>query len=372
MQHPDTPALRIVIYVHDLRTSGVVRDSLGLATYCAARHPVTVVAGYRSGWLEEAARTGPFALVTLRDRPGDGAGRLAPAPALRAWLRRQGDCVLVSMGNHGHATAWLATRGLARVRRIYRISNEVARGDGLKGWFRTRWMRCLIADAARLPLVGAALAANPLFAPALARGVAVEIPSGVDLARARSLAAAPRPHPWLAQDVPVVLGIGRLRPQKNFPLLIAAVGQLHARRPVRLVILGGGSVAERTALELAARRARLGEDFLLAGETDNVFAWLARARVFVLPSRWEGSSVALLEALATGIPVVASRCAGDAAQVLDEGRFGLLCDGEDPSALAAAIARQLSTAAVLPGERARQYAEPWAAYLSLIEALPPR
>jgi glycosyltransferase involved in cell wall biosynthesis len=277
--------------------------------------------------------------------------------------------VILSMGNHGHATAYLACRGLGHVRRIYRISNEVTRGDGLRGALRMHWMERLVADAARIAIVGTALRRAPMLARAIGRGQALEIASGVDGDHARAMAAAPAPHLWHDAEVPVVLGIGRLRPQKNFDLLIEAVGIARAERRLRLVILGDGTGEERSRLEQLAARAGLGEDFLLAGETANVFAWAARAGVFVLPSRWEGSSVALLEAMAVGVPVIASRLAGDAAQVLDEGRYGLLVGGDDRTELARAILVQLSGYAVRPGDRARAYSLPGAAYLDLIEVV---
>ena len=358
---------RLVIYVHDLRTSGVVRDSLHLAAHCAGHHQVTLVAGYGTGFLQDQAGGAGYEVHRLHDGRTRGFARVIVAPALRRWLHRQGPCVLISMGNMGHATPYLASRGMRHVRRIYRISNEVARGDGLRGWLRRNWMQRLIDDAARLPRVGAALAANPLFAPALQQGIAVEMSSGVDIQRAQQMALAPAPHPWLADKIPVVLGIGRLRPQKNFGLLIDAVALLRKRQHVRLVIIGGGTPSESRALAERAARAGLADEFLLAGETRNVFCWLARSRVFVLPSRWEGSSVALLEAMAVGTPVVASMLAGDAPQVLDGGRHGRLFDGISASALADAIALQLSEQVVRPGERAQSYAEPWRAYRALIE-----
>jgi glycosyltransferase involved in cell wall biosynthesis len=359
---------RIVIFVHDLRASGVVRDSLNLALHCAPFHQVRLVSGHRTGFLQEEVRAAGLELVCLRDRAGGNASRLlAIPPLLRRWLRRQEPCVLVSMGNMGHATVYMASRGLRHVQRIYRISNEVARHEGLFGWLRTSWIRLLIRDADGLPLVGAALAANPLFAATLQSGVAVEMASGVDAAHARQMAVAPSPHAWFQEDVPVVLGIGRLRPQKNFGLLIEAAGLLRRKCRLRLVILGGGSEGERVALANQATQAGLGDDFLLAGETQNVFCWLARAQLFVLPSRWEGSSVALIEAMAVGTPIVASVLAGDAAQVLENGRFGRLFDGVSATQLAEVIDLQLSAQVVKPEDRARAYGEPWEAYRALIE-----
>ena len=356
----------ISFYVHDLRSSGVLRDTMMVAQHCAQHYPTTVVAGYGDGFFRDEIGRGDYRLETLCPGAQGIAPKLGAVAPLRSWLRAQPPGVLVSMGNLGHATPFLASRGIGHVRRLYRISNEVSRGDGLRGALRDLWMRLLIGDATRLVLVGSALKRYRPFGRAVASGHAVEIASGVDWDRANLLAREPSPHPWLGEDIPVILGIGRLRPQKNFDLLIDAAGRIARDRPVRLIIVGGGGAEERARLRRLADMAGLGADFLLAGETDNVFAWAARASVFALPSRWEGSSLALLEALAVGTPVVASMLAGDAADVLAHGRYGLLFDGEDAGALADAIAVQLSDAAVRPGERARDYGPVAPVYADLI------
>ncbi|TZG27525.1 glycosyltransferase [Sphingomonas montanisoli] len=357
----------IIIYVHDLRSSGVVRDAIRLADHCAERHRVTLVAGHGDGFFRDLAGQGRHDFVALcKGRRSPVAMKLHAALALRRWLAGRPAALIVSMGNMGHATPFLATLGARRHACVYRISNEIARGDGLRGALRTIWMKALIADAVSIPLVGAALARNPIFADALADGRAVEMRSGVDLAEARAKAAAPSPHVWLDEDVPVILAIGRLRPQKNHELLIAAMARLD--RPARLVILGGGTDEERARYTRIATEAGLKADaFLLAGETDNVFAWLSRAKLFALPSRWEGSSVALIEAMAVGTPIVASTLAGDAREVLDHGRYGRLFDGDDPDALARAIEAQLSDGVIGPGDRALAYASPDDDYRALFE-----
>lgn len=129
----------------------------------------------------------------------------------------------------------------------------------------------------------------------------------------------------------------------------------------------------RNAIGYARRLARDHATTLVAGhgggEIDNVFAWLALAGVFALPSRWEGSSMALLEALAVGVPVIASRQAGDAALVLEEGRYGLLVDAGDAPGLARAILRQCSPDAVRPGDRADAFAQNVEPYARLIAEL---
>lgn len=344
---------QVYLYVHDLRSSGVVRNAIDFAKRLAQDHPTTLVTGYGEGFFAEEAARGPFALKVLAAKEG-ALGRGTAALRLRAWLSGQPVGALMSVGNMGHWTPFLACQGLRHIARIYCISNEVARDDGLKSRARLAWMKLLTRDAARIVVVGRALRRLPLFADAIQSGRAVELPNGVDNGLAGRLASAPAPHAWLEEPIPVVVGIGRLRPQKNFDLLIEAVGRARAARRLRLAIIGGGADAEQARLRGLACTAGLGDDFLLAGETDNVFAWLSRAAVFALPSRWETSSLALLEALAAGSPCVASRLAGDAAQVLDEGRYGLLFDGQDPDALAQALLAQ-AEAPVRPGDRALTY-----------------
>lgn len=343
------------VYVHDLRATGVVRNAVAIARRLGRDRPTTVVAGYAHGFLlGEAAGDPAFALRRLRD--GAPRGKLARwrvVPALASMLAAGPPGVLLSAGKLGHATVLAAARGRSRPARVYRMSNEIARTSALRTLSRTALARLVARDAAAVTFVGETVAASPAFARAFAQGRAEVIHNGVDLAAARAGAAAPAPHPWFLEDVPVVLGVGRLHPQKNWPLLIDAAAIVRCERRVRVAILGSG-VAEG-ALLARAQAAGLGDDFLLAGVTDNVFAWGARAAVFALPSRWEGSSVALLEAMAVGAPVVATVQAGDAPDVLDGGRYGLLTDADDAPGFAAALLRQLGPDRVLPGERAAAF-----------------
>ena len=75
----------------------------------------------------------------------------------------------------------------------------------------------------------------------------------------------------------------------------------------------------------------------LEGHVDNPFAYVSRARLFVLSSAWEGFGVVLVEAMALGIPVVSTDCPSGPAEILEDGRFGHLCPVNDPKALARAI-----------------------------------
>jgi glycosyltransferase involved in cell wall biosynthesis len=167
---------------------------------------------------------------------------------------------------------------------------------------------------------------------------AIHNPVCVDEIRER--ARTPLDHPWLAPgEPPVVLGVGKLAPQKDYPTLLRAFARVRAARRARLVILGEG--AERRKLERLARRLGIASDVALPGFQPNPHAWMARAAVFVLSSAWEGFSNALAEALACGCPVVSTDCPSGPAEILDGGAFGPLCRVGDDRALAGAILRVL-------------------------------
>lgn len=359
-----------ILYVHDLRGSGVVTNALALARRLGAERETILCAGYGDG-LNRDAELAPARLVILSDDPQPRRARLAAARTLRALIRTSGAGLVVSMGNFGHSTVFAATR-LTGVRTVYRVSNEIGRPQaGLRNVRRRNWQRLLLATADRIVLVGRALADQPLFAGAVADGRAVYIPNGVEVDHARREAKAPSPHRWFDDGgAPIVLAVGRIHPQKNLEGLVEGFAVAARERPLRLIIVGTGDPARSAALKQRADQLGIGAAVRFAGETRNVFAWLARADVYALVSHWEGSSTALLEALAVGTPVVASRQAGDAAHVLDGGRFGVLVDAEDPDSIAAAILRQLDNP-VRPGERVEQYrlARTHQHYLELFAAL---
>lgn len=360
----------LVLYVHDLRGSGVVTNAIALARRIGAERDTILCAGYAKG-LNRDVDVAPARLVTLSDSAEPKRARMAAAIKLRRMIAASGARVVMSMGNFGHSTVFAATR-LTRVRTVYRVSNEIGRPRaGLRNFRRRSWQKLLLATADRIVLVGRALAEQPLFASAVADSRAAYIPNGVDVDRARGCAAAPCPHPWLDDNgPPVVLTIGRIHPQKNLEGLIDGAALALGKRPLRLIIVGAGRPELLDALKARAGGHGLGAAMLFAGETDNVFAWLKRAQLFALVSLWEGSSTALLEAMAVGTPIVASRQAGDAASVLDGGRYGVLVDADDPASIADGILRQLADP-VLPADRVEEYRleRTHQRYLELLRAL---
>jgi glycosyltransferase involved in cell wall biosynthesis len=169
----------------------------------------------------------------------------------------------------------------------------------------------------------------------------------------------PLAHPWFAPGgPPVILGAGRLDPQKDFATLIRAFARVRAGRPARLVILGAPSrmqPAYSAELQDLPGTLDVARDVAMPGFVDNPLAFMARSAVFVLSSLYEGLPGVLIQALACGCPVVSTDCPSGPREVLDHGRFGPLVPIGDDEALARAIEAILDDPP--PAERLRARAE---------------
>jgi glycosyltransferase involved in cell wall biosynthesis len=149
---------------------------------------------------------------------------------------------------------------------------------------------------------------------------------------------------------PVIVAAGRLADAKNYPLLIDAVGILRRTVPARLFILGQGDREQ----ELRAQIAQLGldADVVLCGFQPNPWKYIAGADVFALSSAYEGFGNVLVEAMACGVPVVATSSPGSR-EVVRDGRDGLIVDRHESAPFADALGRVLGDATL----RARMAAE---------------
>jgi len=143
-------------------------------------------------------------------------------------------------------------------------------------------------------------------------------------------------HSWLNNKTsPVIMGVGRLRKQKDFSTLIRAFAKLREKKDARLIILGEGE--DRKKLENLIKKLSLQDYVDLPGFVKNPYAYMARADVFVLSSRWEGLPNTLIEAMACGTPVISTDCPSGPAEILEGGKYGKLVPVGDVNALANAI-----------------------------------
>ena len=164
----------------------------------------------------------------------------------------------------------------------------------------------------------------------------------------------------IADDTWLILAVGRLVPDKGHRYLIDALTRAEVRRTgqsFRLVLVGDGPL--RNELQAQARSRGLEQQITFAGllPHDEVPGWLWAADIAVLPSLAEGLPLSLLEAMACGRPVIASRV-GAVANVLKDGVSGLLVHAGQPASLASALAELLSNRILARqlGERAQSYA----------------
>jgi glycosyltransferase involved in cell wall biosynthesis len=176
-----------------------------------------------------------------------------------------------------------------------------------------------LAQITRLPLDRIRVIYNPVVTPQVLRK-----------------SQEPVSHPWFALgEPPVILGVGRLVAQKDFFNLVSAFALVRQQRPARLVILGEGE--DRPKLEQLIRTLNLEQDVALPGFVDNPYAYMAKASVFALSSRFEGFGNVVAEAMATGTPVVSTDCPSGPAEILGQGEYGRLVPVADSQALGAAI-----------------------------------
>lgn len=251
-------------------------------------------------------------VVHLHSSKAGLAGRLA----IRGWLPTV---------FQPHGWSWLAADG-AMAAAALRWERAAARwtdllvcvGDGEAGLGRSHGVRACYAVVRN----GVDLTR---FGPAGETKVASRAAIGADLA------------------APLAVCVGRVTRQKGQDVLLAAWPQVLARCPdAELCVVGNGDLLSGLRAQSPA-----GVRFAM---TDDVRPWYAAADVVVLPSRWEGLSLTLLEALASGRPVVASAVPG-LAEAVPSGA-GALVPPEDPSALATEIARRLTDPAMVLSEAA--------------------
>ena len=331
----DANPYRIAIFFHDLGIGGAERVMLQLAQgFVESGHPVDLVLARAEGPLL-AELPSRVQIVDLKTR-----SPIQMFFGLISYLREKSPSVLLSPFEVTSVIAILAkkiTRAPTRI--VIRVSVHISQNKRTATWKKTLeqfvvsrvypWADGIItvsdgvaedlAVYTKIPLERIKVIYNPVVSEQL-------------------LKAAEQPvhhHFFDESRYPVILSAGRLAEQKDFSTLIRAFDVVQKRIPSRLIILGDGE--ERPHLENLIQALGLQELVDLPGFNTNPFAFMRKASMFVLSSKWEGLPGVLIQALACGCPVVSTDCLSGPAEILKNGEYGYLVPVGDVDAMANAM-----------------------------------
>ncbi|MCW5745883.1 MAG: glycosyltransferase [Alphaproteobacteria bacterium] len=350
-------ARRIAIFIHSLAGGGAQRRVVTLANAFAERgRRVDVVVVDGAGPLR-ARLTSDVRFIALNGSLWDplyatihpwlgnrGLRTFLSIRALSRYLRSERPDVLLSAASHVNLAGILAWRRAGRpMPVVLRASNYPAGNLPVRAWVQ-RWIRAALRWlASRMyPQADAIITVSRGVADEIVRMTGISqdrvttIYNPVVTPALRARLRAPVDHAWLAdRAIPVIIGVGRLAIQKDFPTLVRAFAGVRAVRPARLVILGDGP--QRGHLQALVNSLGLTADVDMPGYVENAPAWVARASLFVLSSLWEGLPSVVIEALAAGCPVVSTDCPSGPREILQDGQYGALVPCHDPAAMTRAM-----------------------------------
>ncbi|MBI5526060.1 MAG: glycosyltransferase [Deltaproteobacteria bacterium] len=327
--------MRVALFIPNLEGGGAERVTVNLANGFASRGmSCDVVAASANGVLaDELCRS-----VRVIDL---GASRVVRSVIpLARYLHRERPRVLISALDYANACALVAAKlSFAGTKVVVAVhisrSMASANASGFKDWV----LRAMIRHG--YPLAEGIVAVSAGAADDLA------VHAGIDRRRIAVIynpivggalwekAAESVSDPFVGEGVPLVLGMGRLARQKDFPNLVSAFSTLRRKRVAKLLILGEGE--ERKAIEALIARLGLGSEVGLPGYVKNPYPYLKKAAVFALSSAWEALPTVLIEALALGTPIVSTDCPCGPREILGSGAWGRLVPPGNAAKLAEAL-----------------------------------
>jgi len=333
--------VRIAVPIHSFEPGGVERVALNLsAAWQQGGDAVTVVLGREDGAMRATAPRLDYDCLP-QPVPTAAFETLWMIRVLRRFLAMKGADVVFASGNTygivGVAMKLLLGKRCPPI--ALKLSNDLYRKDMIAPyraayhwWLRVqgRWLDHFVGMAQPMRAEIAELMQVPDEKIAV-----IEDPS-LEERQYEALCALPRPA---GPRPPLYLAIGRLAPQKNFPLLLRAFARL-ADPAARLTILGEGG--ERAKLERLAVELGITDRLALPGHIDDPLPYLAAASAMVMSSDYEGVPAVVIEGLAAGLPLAGTDCSVSMASLIGHGAHGILVPVRDEAALAGAMERVLA------------------------------
>lgn len=335
--------MRLTLVIPALEAGGAERVMATLANAWAGRGwPVTLLTfddGAKPPFyrLDPAIDHRPLGIAGASGSPlAAVANNLRRLRVLRRAIAASRPDAVVSFMDQTNVLVLLATRGLG-LPILVAEHNDPAQHPIGRGWGTLR--RVLYPRAARVVMLTERAA--DFFPDPIRRRVAV-VPNPIVISDTDPADGAGH------GDGRTLVAVGRLDAQKGFDLLLAALAPIAPNHPAwRLVIWGEGP--QRVDLERLRDDLGLAGWVRLPGTTDRIHQELDTSDLFVLSSRYEGFPMALCEAMAVGLPVVAFDCPSGPREIVRPGIDGVLVSPEDVPALADALDRLMGD----PAERRR-------------------
>lgn len=332
---------RIAFHFFSMAQGGVERMRIALAGELLARgFAVDFVLCQASGELLSLVPEG-VRIIDLK--AARSLGSIAP---LVRYLRNDApDAMFASLGHQNVAA--IAAKAIARspvwlgVMQHNALTEESNSGISLQHTLLPLAYRCTLRGADKVLTVSKGVADDLAAATGYPRARISVIynpacPTGID-----EIIAAERPeHRFFGAGAKVVIGVGRLTPQKGFNTLLRAFARLAATQPARLIICGVGP--DEAALKALASTLGIADHVDFVGFQKFPIAWIAAGDLLVLSSRYEGFGNVLVEGLAAGTPIVSTDCDYGPSEILENGRYGTLVPVDDDAAMADAMLAALA------------------------------
>jgi glycosyltransferase involved in cell wall biosynthesis len=269
------------------------------------------------------------------------SGRLAKLAHRAARLRRiivqeRPDIVLSNFTYMWHAALTvLKLLGLIRAKVALRFGSPVSLDLNQRGRIYRLMTWLGVRAAERVIANSHGLAEDIIEYLGVSRKKVIVIHNPIRIGKIVSLSEEPVAEPIFNSETPVVLSVGRLSAEKNQSMLIRAFARVQPQTGSKLALVGNGPVEQD--LRRLAESLGMTEHVVFLGWQENPYKFMSRAACLALSSNYEGFPSVLVEAMACGCPVISIDCSYGPAEILENGKYGILVPVGDEDALAGAM-----------------------------------
>lgn len=347
-------------FIGTLTVGGAEKVTVNLVNGLSSRgYNVELVVSQFTGELRSELAA-EVSVVELSPSSTYGLGVVAHIPALIRYVRQKNPAALFTQMTHINVVALAAAYGF-NTDTIVIPTHHLQLGALVDQSLRTKvsqWLgRRLYPSAEHIIAVSQGVADSIADQTAVDRENISVLYNPIDIELIREQAQEPMDHEWLKQDFDVILFVGRIQEQKDLKTWLRTFRRVHNENSnTRAIIVGKGPLREE--MRSFAAELGIGDVVSITGYVENPYAFMRRADLFLLSSRFEGLPTVLIEALACECPIVSTDCPSGPREILAGGKYGGLAPVGDDEELAAAVSEML--AEPIPDEELRTRANEFA------------